>query len=265
MSSLAQKQYQKYDFYDDKNHNYEKFWQNRQYEQQAEIVALKKLLKKDRYDYVVDLGGGYGRISQFLENYANKILLIDPSQKQLDKAKKYLHDYDNVDFSTLNDNNSMPVKDNTVDLLVMIRVTHHLIDPNDTFEDIVRVLKPGGKAIIEVANNSHFINRMRAIARLEKLPTRPVEVGDIANGKKDETPFVNHNPKTIIRHLNSAGLVLMDVLSVSNLRHHTVKKMFKVDQLIKIESALQRPLAPLYFGPSIFLLVKKPDTKPRSA
>lgn len=248
----------KFDFYDDQNHDYEDFWKGREYEQESENVALKKLLQGKHFKKAVDLGGGYGRLSLFLEDYADEIILVEPSSKQLSKAKNYLKDYSNVSFYQLDDQNHMPIEDNSIDLLLMVRVTHHLIDPTDTFNDIARVLKPRGHAIIEVANYSHFLHRMKAMSHFQKLPSEPVRVGEVANGKKDITPFVNHNPETIIQQLRNAGLVTQDVLSVSNFRQATLKSIFSPQQLVKIETLLQRPLAKIYFGPSIFLWIEKP-------
>jgi hypothetical protein len=68
---------------------------------------------------------------------------------------------------------------------------------------------------------------------------------------------VNHNPNTVIRQLQHANLKVVATLSVSNLRSTRLKKMLPKGVMLSAEKALQRPLASMYFGPSIFFLVRK--------
>ncbi len=63
--------------------------------------------------------------------------------------------------------------------------------------------------------------------------------------------------ETVIRQLEHAGLSVIGTLSVSNLRSVRLKKMVPREIMLGAEKVLQRPLAIVYFGPSIFFLVKK--------
>lgn len=246
----------KIDFYDDTNHDYRDFWVGRDYEHEAELVAFAKLLSNRHYKLAMDYGGGYGRITPILLEHADKVILVDPSIKQLEIAKQKL-DPKRVEFLRQDKKDNVPAKDNSLDLLVMIRVSHHLPDPMAVFTEIARSLKPGAEAIIEIASEAHFINRLRYLKQLKGVPREPVPVGQYANGKSEDTPFVNHNPKTIEKQLDRVGLNVIDKLSVSNLRHRVLKKNLPISAMIAFERAAQRPLSHLNFGPSIFLLVKK--------
>jgi hypothetical protein len=95
------------------------------------------------------------------------------------------------------------------------------------------------------------------MAKLQKLPVKPVDIRSEANKKDDEIAFVNHNPHTVIRQLEHAGLEVASVLSVSNLRSQKLKRVLPKSVMLGVENTLQRPLASLYFGPSIFFLVHK--------
>jgi SAM-dependent methyltransferase len=148
-------------------------------------------------------------------------------------------------------------KDGSVDLLTMIRVAHHLPDPSAEFKEIARVLSPDGYAIIEVANYLHIRNRLKYLARREHMPVKPVDIRSQANKRKDEVAFVNHNPATVIRQLEHAGLRVESTLSVSNLRSVRLKRIMPREFMLGAERVLQRPLATVYFGPSIFFLVHK--------
>ncbi len=246
----------KINFYDDNNHDYRDFWVGRDYEHEAELIAFRKLLKGRHYKIAMDYGGGYGRLTPTLLEYADKVNLVDPSKKQLAFAKEKLAGL-NVEFVQQQKKDNVPAEDNSLDFLAMIRVSHHLPDPNPVFSEIARTLKPGAEAVIEIASEAHFVNRLRYLKQLKAVPSAPVPVGVHANGAEDDTPFVNHNPKTIQAQLKDQGLSVLDKLSVSNLRHRVLKEHLPMPALLGFEKAAQRPLAHANFGPSIFFLVKK--------
>ncbi|MEK7059915.1 MAG: class I SAM-dependent methyltransferase [Patescibacteria group bacterium] len=246
----------KADQYNDPTHNYLRYWDGRQYEHLAEEIAIRKLLRGRHFVAAVDVGGGYGRLCLLLEEFADKVTLAEPSQQQLDIAAKFLKDHPEID-RRLVQAGDMPFDDGSIGLLTMIRVMHHLPDPVPEFKEIARVLKSGGYAIVEVANYAHMRNRLKHLARLKGLPKQPIDIRSAANKRDDEIPFVNHNPKTVIRQLNQAGLRVERTLSVSNLRSVRLKKLLPREIMLGAERAVQRPLATIYFGPSIFFLVRK--------
>lgn len=250
------KAHRKADQYNDPKHNYLKYWTGREYEHAAEEIAIKKLLRGKHFKQAVDVGGGYGRLCVFLENYADKVTLAEPSQQQLDIAKDFLKDHPEVDRKLMQADD-LKFADGSIDLLTMVRVMHHLPDPSAEFAEIARVLSPNGTAIIEVANYLHMRNRLKHIARRERMPVKPVDIRSEANKKDSEIPFVNHNPYTVMRQLEHAGLRAECALSVSNLRSVRLKKMVPREVMLGAERVLQRPLAKVYFGPSIFFLVRK--------
>jgi SAM-dependent methyltransferase len=246
----------KINYYDDKDHNYEDFWQGRDYEHNAEMIAIDKLLNGRHFSLAMDYGGGYGRVTPKLLEYSDRVILVDPSVKQLNAARVKLKGLP-VDYELQATKDTVPAKDNSLDLLVMIRVTHHLPEPGKVFSEIYRTLKPDGIALIEIANEAHFINRMRYLTRFKGVPKTPVPIGERANGRGDDTPFVNHNPLTVESTLKQIGFRLEAKLSVSNLRRGILKRHLSPKTMLAIENSLQRPLAKVNFGPSIFLLVRK--------
>lgn len=251
----------KADHYNDPNHDYLKYWSGREYEHAAEQIAIQKLLKGKHFSTAVDVGGGYGRLCIVLENYADHIILAEPSQKQLDMAKKILKGHPNIERQLMQADN-LQLPDSSVDLLTMIRVMHHLPDPLNELAEIKRVLTPNGLAIIEVANYAHFRNRMKHLIRRQRMPVKPVDIRSPQHRSSDYIPFVNHNPYTVVRQLAQVGLKVESALSVSNLRSATLKKYIPRSLMIASEHVLQRTLAGIYFGPSIFFLVRKAEKSP---
>lgn len=244
-----------YDLY-----NYPQFWHSREYEDKAEKIALKKFLARiPKKDSIIDIGGGFGRLAEVYASVFKNCLLIDPSEKLLNIAKKNLKEFKNIEFRKGIGENLL-VEDATLDVVLMIRVVHHLPNPQKTFQEASRVLKPQGYLILEFANKIHFRARLHALIKrefrfasnLEPVDQRSTE--SIASGT---IPFLNHHPKFIFQLLEKAGFKVISSLSVSNFRHPILKKIIPLRVLLFLESICHKPFAICHFGPSIFILAKK--------
>ncbi len=246
----------KADQYDEGNYNYLRYWDGREYEQASEEIAIKSLLKGKHFKTATDIGGGYGRLCVFLEKFADKVTLAEPSKQQLEIAKDFLKDHPEIDrIQTQAD--SLRLADKSQDLITMIRVMHHLPDPSAEFLELHRVLSDDGRLLLEVANYAHARNRLKHIIKFQNLPTEPVDIRSAKNKNESEIAFVNHNPKTVIKQLAHAGFKVEKVLSVSNLRSPGLKKIIPKSIMLTLEKIMQLTLAKTYFGPSIFFLIKK--------
>lgn len=244
------------DQYNDPKHNYLHYWDGREYEDAAERMAFKSWLKGKHFRHAVDVGGGYGRLCIFLENYADKVTLAEPSQQQLDIAKDFLKGHKNIDRKLLQAAD-LKFADKSVDLVTIVRILHHIPDPTAEFKEIARVLSDDGVFIMEFANYKHFRNRVKFALKGKKFPEQPVDIRSKENQNENELPFVNHNPQTVIKQLAKAGLKVEKTLSVSNLRSPGLKKVMPKKAMLALEKVMQKPLARSYFGPSTFLYIRK--------
>ncbi len=242
--------------YNDPSHNYLHYWDGRDYEDVAERLAITRLLNGKHFKHAADIGGGYGRLCVFLEKYADEVTLAEPSQQQLDIAKDYLKDHSEIN-QVLTQADNLKFNDGELDLITMIRVMHHLPDPSTEFKELARVLSKDGYLILEVANYAHARNRLKHLLKGQKLPKEPVDIRSEQNKREDEIPFVNHNPRTVIKQLAHAGLKVEKTLSVSNLRSPGLKKIMPRGLMVAIENVMQPALAKAYFGPSTFFLIRK--------
>ena len=250
------KTHKRADQYNDPKHNYLRYWDGREYENAAEELAIGRLIKDKHFDKAIDIGGGYGRLSVLLEEFADKVTLVEPSQQQLDIAGDYLKNHPRID-KQLMQADDLKFDDSSVDLAIMVRVMHHLPDPSAEFKEIHRVLSEDGLFILEVANYSHFRNRLKYFMRGKLLPKEPVDIRSAKNKAKNEIQFVNHNPKTVTKQLAHAGFKVVKTLSVSNLRSPTLKKIMPRSGMLMAENIMQPALSKTHFGPSIFFLAKK--------
>jgi AdoMet dependent proline di-methyltransferase len=77
-------------FYDDPEDDYEEYWKGREYESAAEEMAIRLILKGKKFDAAADIGGGFGRLSKLLTEFAREVTLVEPSSDQLKIAERYL-------------------------------------------------------------------------------------------------------------------------------------------------------------------------------
>ena len=96
---------------------------------------------------LLDVGGGTGRISQFFKPLSQGIYIADLSYEMLLQAK-------NKDglLVTCSHSEKLPFHDEIFDRIIMIDALHHVCDQVETSEELIRVLKPDGRIIIEEPN-----------------------------------------------------------------------------------------------------------------
>jgi SAM-dependent methyltransferase len=246
------------DIYNDPSFNYAQFWSGRDYEHHAEVIALEYLLRGRKFRQAIDIGGGFGRLSVILAGYADRVTLVDPSSQQLALSEQIFPGHPKLERQLM-DAANLGFDDESADLVTLIRVLHHLPDPAPEFAELARILRPGGLAVIEVANSAHVANRLKYLLRGERVPRTPVDLRSEESRRRGTAPYFNHHPDAILAGLAEVGLAPRAVLSVSNLRHPTIKAVVPQRAMLAIERAMQQPLGKLYFGPSTFFLLQKRD------
>jgi SAM-dependent methyltransferase len=246
----------KTDIYNDPTFNYAHFWTGRDYEHHAEVIALRRMLSGRRFGHAVDVGGGFGRISVILGDYADRVTLADPSTQQLELSERIFPGRSFIERKLM-DAAHLHFADESVDLVALIRVLHHLPDPEPEFRELARILRPGGIAVVEVANSVHAANRIKHLVRGQRMSRLSVDLRSEESRRRGTAPYFNHHPRTVQRDLSEVGLDVQQVLSVSNLRHPLVKALVPERAMLSVERAAQQRLARFYFGPSTFFLLQK--------
>ena len=248
MSDKVISDYNGYDYKKD-------FWENtgREYEDQADRMAIRKLLPK-RMEKFADIGGGYGRLAGEYLKRAHKIIIFDYSKTELEQAKEI---YGDKIETRAGDIYELPFSDNELDGLMMVRVTHHLKDMKKAMTELYRVLKPGGVAVIEVANKRTLPKMARFI--VGKSNVNPFDKKRANYKEISKDGFYNYHPKYIEEIFEKVGFKTEKVLSVSNFRNKGLKKIFGTEGLVKMENKAQTVLAPIRFAPSIYYKLRKPE------
>ncbi len=93
---------------------------------------------------LLDAGGGTGRIAQFLCGQAAHALVVDESMEMLREARKK----DGL-RSVCSHAERMPFRDGHFDRVIMVDAFHHVADQQATAQELWRVVRPGGRIVIE--------------------------------------------------------------------------------------------------------------------
>ena len=231
------------------------FWEDadREYEDQADRMAIRKLLPK-RMEKFADIGGGYGRLANEYIKRARKVYIFDYSKSELAQAKEIFGDKIETKAGDIY---TLPFSDNELDGLIMVRVTHHLEDMNKAISELYRVLKPGGVAVVEVANKRTLPKMARYVTGRSRVNPFNRQVANYKDIAKDG--FYNYHPRYVEDIFDRVGFKREKVLSVSNFRSKGVKRVFGTKNLIKMENRAQQVLAPVRFAPSIYYKLRKPE------
>ena len=100
---------------------------------------------------MVDVGGGTGRVSSHFSGLTANVLVCDINRSMLKKArcKKAL-------LPLQADAEDLPFPADAVDGILVVDVLHHFLKPRVAIREMLRVLKPGRRLLIE----EHDIERM---------------------------------------------------------------------------------------------------------
>jgi demethylmenaquinone methyltransferase/2-methoxy-6-polyprenyl-1,4-benzoquinol methylase len=121
-------------------------------------ARLRALLDLPADGWVLDAGGGTGRIAAQLRAIAGNLVLLDRSQPMLRQAqRKGL-------WPIQSDVARLPFSDARFDRVVVVDALHHFADQPAAIRDLLRVLKPGGRLVIEEPDIRRFAVKLVALA-----------------------------------------------------------------------------------------------------
>jgi ubiquinone/menaquinone biosynthesis C-methylase UbiE len=124
------------------------------------IPLGERLFRKRKFDLrgmrsILDVGSGAGQIAQHLLKYADaqsEIYCTDLSQPMLERARVRLKS-SRPRFVTA-DIVHLPFEDNAFDGVTCGYVLEHLADPRPGLAELARVMKPGGRMLLLVTEDS---------------------------------------------------------------------------------------------------------------
>lgn len=93
---------------------------------------------------VLDAGGGTGWVAQFLREQAGLIVVADESRGMLREAQSKTGL-----LPVCAHTERLPFADSTFDRILMVDALHHVADQAHSAAELWRILKPGGRIVIE--------------------------------------------------------------------------------------------------------------------
>lgn len=110
---------------------------------------------------VLDIGGGTGRVAQSLVDMDAQVMVVDPSPQMLNGT------LEKAIPATRSLAEALPFATSSVDRIYVVDAFHHFADQTLAAGELVRVLRPDGRLVIEEPDIRHFSVKGLAIA--EKL------------------------------------------------------------------------------------------------
>lgn len=127
-----------------------------------EINQLQELLLLPARGRLLDAGGGTGRVSSGLSHLVDELVLSDSSRGMLAQAQA------KADLHIVQSHSErLPFKGASFDRILVVDALHHFRDQRLAIANLIRVLKAGGRIVIEEPNIDFF--RVKLIALAEKL------------------------------------------------------------------------------------------------
>ncbi|MBK9927866.1 MAG: methyltransferase domain-containing protein [Anaerolineales bacterium] len=110
---------------------------------------------------LLDIGGGTGRVVSALLKDVDEVVIADVSMGMLKQTHR-------SSFRPVcSYSESLPFSDNSFERIIMVDALHHVVDQSASAKEMLRVVKPGGRIIIEEPDIRTF--GVKLIALAEKL------------------------------------------------------------------------------------------------
>ena len=146
---------------------------------------------------VLDAGGGTGRMVQSLPGLVAQIVIADESYNMLREAQKKAGLQPACTHTE-----SLPFRGGVFDCIIMVDALHHVAHQQTTVDELWRLLKQGGKIIIQEPDIQNWW--VKLLALFEKLALMrshflsPQKIIDLFNGKNARTKLVLDRAQAII-------------------------------------------------------------------
>lgn len=135
----------------------------------------------------LEIGAGSGNIALTVLKKYDELVLTELSNVRVNELSKLFKDHAKVKVIQHNiDNDALDYPDGYFDTVVMVAVIEHLVDPKIALKELHRVLKPGGRLIIDTPNIAKWTRRIKLL--LGYFPsTASLDEGLLCYDKKTPT------------------------------------------------------------------------------
>lgn len=145
---------------------------------------------------ILDLGGGYGRLSSVYKNRFDDIVLLDGSMSLLMEARRLLGGQATL---IAGDIGSLPFKTSCFDCVLTIRVLQHVTDLPRVLGEMRRILSGRGSLVFS------YHNKRNAHRVLHYLDSRKKGDPFSLDSEEISPTLISHHPERFDRLLQDAG------------------------------------------------------------
>jgi ubiquinone/menaquinone biosynthesis C-methylase UbiE len=222
------------------------FWEHggRDYEDQAEAVALRRLLPVSG-KLLLELGAGAGRNTPRYAGF-ERVVLLDYSRTQLRLARQALGAHERYLYVAA-DIYRLPFVDGLFDAATMIRTLHHMIDPQRALTETRRVLQSQACFILEFANKQNLKAILRYLLRRQSWSPFDLQAVEFAALNFD------FHPQAVRGWLKAGGFSVQRQLTVSHFRIGLLKRWLPLRFLVGLDALAQWSGDWWQLTPSVFV------------
>jgi len=122
---------------------------------------LLEHLQLPEQGWLLDAGGGTGRVTQTLRDPSNDVVIVDENAGMLIEAR-------NKGFTTVQGEiEALPFRSSAFPRVLTVDTIHHLRDQLTATREMMRALAPGGRVVVQEPDIKHIGVKLTALA--EKL------------------------------------------------------------------------------------------------
>jgi demethylmenaquinone methyltransferase/2-methoxy-6-polyprenyl-1,4-benzoquinol methylase len=141
----------------------------------SRLEQMLKVLELPHTGTLLDAGGGTGRVAEALRPHVGSIIVADISRGMLAQARQK-----NLAAASA-ETERLPFPDGAFDRVLMVDALHHVVNQAATVRELFRVLKPGGRLVVEEPDVRTFAVKLIAVAeKIALMRSRFLDPNQIA-------------------------------------------------------------------------------------
>lgn len=194
---------------------------------------------------LLDIGGATGDFTRELGEIvgATHVYIIDIDKDALEKAKKRGFMVYRIDVSR----ESLPFQDSYFDLVTMIEVIEHLIDPDHCISEVRRVLRSKGFLMITTPNLAWWVNRLAILLGYQPYFSEPSTRINVGKAFRKTSPYQASGHirlftlRALIDYLKYYNFVIIDIRGSPG--HHNSKLITFIDNIFSRRPSFSADIA----------------------
>ena len=178
---------------------YKEFWNGLQ---KSKLDELEHAIVRDLLPVsgrrIIDVGCGFGRLSDCYLDRFQQVIMVDGSMSLLHQA------YERTAGKAIciaSDATNLPFRNASFDSVLMIRVFHHISDSRACLSELHRILCNDGTFIFSYLNKRNPLRILSWLARRETSNPFTIEPAGVG------TRLISHHPKDVHRMLAESDFV----------------------------------------------------------